>query len=212
MIRRLRANLLDELQKAICGDRARQRVYIPSGCCSNIRCVWLSIRFISDIGSLLPHVISGAAIVSVVMSLPTTGPMLLDALRSQDMYLAGSFLVFMAFLTVIGDSCLISHWPCLIRASGCKRVGANDRPHLCCRRPLRANSAGGLAEHTADPLPHYVCDAPFDPYAVERMTPAQERFYMASEWRMVWVEVAPPPDRLSIRRDTSDDVSVDPLL
>ena len=46
--------------------------------------------------------ISGAAIVSVVMSLPTTGPMLLDALRSQDMYLAGSFLMFMAFLTVIG--------------------------------------------------------------------------------------------------------------
>jgi peptide/nickel transport system permease protein len=35
-------------------------------------------------------------------------------------------------------------------------------------------------------LPHYVSDAPFDPYAVERMTPAQERFYMASEWRMVW--------------------------
>jgi peptide/nickel transport system permease protein len=51
---------------------------------------------------LLPHVISGAAIVSVVMSLPTTGPMLLEALRSQDMYLAGSFLMFMAFLTVIG--------------------------------------------------------------------------------------------------------------
>ena len=36
------------------------------------------------------------------MSLPLTGPMLLDALRSQDMYLAGSFLMFMAFLTVIG--------------------------------------------------------------------------------------------------------------
>jgi peptide/nickel transport system permease protein len=58
--------------------------------------------FISDIGSLLPQVISGAAIVSVVMSLPTTGPMLLSALRSQDMYLAGSFLMFMATLTVIG--------------------------------------------------------------------------------------------------------------
>ena len=49
-----------------------------------------------------PVRLSGAAIVSVVMSLPTTGPMLLDALRSQDMYLAGSFLMFMAFLTVIG--------------------------------------------------------------------------------------------------------------
>jgi peptide/nickel transport system permease protein len=58
--------------------------------------------FISDIGSLLPQVVSGAAIVSIVMSLPTTGPMLLSALRSQDMYLAGSFLMFMSFLTVIG--------------------------------------------------------------------------------------------------------------
>ena len=58
--------------------------------------------FISDIGSLLPEVISGAVVVSVVMSLPTTGPMLLDALRSQDMYLAGSFLMFLALLTVIG--------------------------------------------------------------------------------------------------------------
>ena len=38
----------------------------------------------------------------------------------------------------------------------------------------------------ADPLPHYVSDAPFDPYSVERMTPAQERFYMASEWQMMW--------------------------
>jgi peptide/nickel transport system permease protein len=45
---------------------------------------------------------------------------------------------------------------------------------------------GGAAARPADPLPHYVSDAPFDPYAVERMTRAQERFYMASEWRMVW--------------------------
>ena len=47
-------------------------------------------------------IISGAAIVSVVLSLPTTGPMLLRALQSQDMYLAGSFLMFLAVLTVIG--------------------------------------------------------------------------------------------------------------
>ncbi|MGC2202262.1 MAG: ABC transporter permease [Stellaceae bacterium] len=46
---------------------------------------------------------------------------------------------------------------------------------------------GGSAPAPApDPLPHYVSDAPFDPYSVERMTPAQERFYMASEWRMMW--------------------------
>jgi peptide/nickel transport system permease protein len=58
--------------------------------------------FISDIGSLLPHIISGAEITAVVLSLPTTGPMLLAALKSQDMYLAGSFLMFLAFLIVVG--------------------------------------------------------------------------------------------------------------
>ena len=58
--------------------------------------------FIADIGTLLPEMVSGAVIVSVVMSLPTTGPMLLDALRSQDMFLAGSLLMFLALLTVIG--------------------------------------------------------------------------------------------------------------
>ena len=58
--------------------------------------------FIADIGNLLPQVVSGAAIVSVVLSLPTTGPMLLQALQSQDQYLAGSFLMGLALLTVIG--------------------------------------------------------------------------------------------------------------
>ena len=57
--------------------------------------------FVADIGNLPPQVVR-AAIVSVVLSLPTTGPMLLDALRSQDMYLAGSFLMFLSLLTVIG--------------------------------------------------------------------------------------------------------------
>jgi peptide/nickel transport system permease protein len=46
--------------------------------------------------------------------------------------------------------------------------------------------AGTTSAPIADRLPHYISDAPFDPYSVERMTPAQERFYMASEWRMVW--------------------------
>jgi peptide/nickel transport system permease protein len=45
-----------------------------------------------------------------------------------------------------------------------------------------------IADDAAAPerLPHYVSPAPFDPYSIERMTPAQERFYMASEWRMMW--------------------------
>jgi peptide/nickel transport system permease protein len=46
--------------------------------------------------------------------------------------------------------------------------------------------ANAPAPPAAELLPHYVSDAPFDPYSVERMTPAQERFYMASEWQMMW--------------------------
>ena len=101
MIRRLRANLLDELQ----------RQYVVTGRAKGMTPRRLLIKyplrmalnpFISDIGSLLPQVISGAVIVSVVLSLPTTGPMLLRALQSQDMYLAGSFLMFLSLLTVIG--------------------------------------------------------------------------------------------------------------
>jgi len=101
MIRRLRANLLDELQKQYVVT-ARAKGLHPFKVLFKYPLRLALNPFISDIGSLLPHVISGAAVVSVVMSLPTTGPMLLDALRSQDMYLAGSFLMFMAFLTVIG--------------------------------------------------------------------------------------------------------------
>lgn len=101
MIRRLRANLLDELQKQ----------YVVTGRAKGLspaRLLWkyplrMALNpFIADIGGLLPEVVSGAVIVSVVLSLPTTGPMLLDALRSQDMYLAGSFLMFLALLTVVG--------------------------------------------------------------------------------------------------------------
>ena len=101
MIRRLRANLLDELQKQ----------YVVTGRAKGLpprRLLWkyplrISLNpFIADIGSFLPEIVSGAVIVSVVLSLPTTGPMLLEALQSQDMYLAGSFLMFLAVLTIIG--------------------------------------------------------------------------------------------------------------
>ncbi|MBK1696835.1 ABC transporter permease [Rhodovibrio salinarum] len=101
MIRRLRANLLDELQKQ----------YVVTGRAKGLSPGKLLLKyplrlainpFIADIGNLLPQVVSGAAIVSVVLDLPTTGQMLIGALKSQDMYLAGSFLMFLAFLTVIG--------------------------------------------------------------------------------------------------------------
>ncbi len=101
MIRRLRANLLDELHKQyVVTGRAKG---LPEGRLLRKYPLRMALNpFIADIGSLLPQVVSGSVIVSVVMSLPTTGPMLLSSLRSQDMYLAGSFLMFLAGLTVVG--------------------------------------------------------------------------------------------------------------
>ena len=101
MIRRLRANLLDELQKQyVTTARAKG---LPPGKLMRKYPLRIAMNFfVADVGNLLPQVISGAEIVAVVMSLPTTGPMLLAALQSQDMYLAGTFLMFLAVLTVVG--------------------------------------------------------------------------------------------------------------
>lgn len=101
MIRRLRANLLDELQKQyVVTARAKG---VPPGKLLIKYPVRMALNpFIADIGNLLPSVVSGSAIVAVVMQLPTLGPILLQALQSQDQYLAGSILMFLAFLTVIG--------------------------------------------------------------------------------------------------------------
>lgn len=101
MIRRIRANLLDELQKQyVTTARAKG---LPPGKLMRKYPLRIAMNFfVADVGNLLPQVISGAEIVAVVMSLPTTGPMLLDALQSQDMYLAGTFLMFLAVLTVVG--------------------------------------------------------------------------------------------------------------
>jgi peptide/nickel transport system permease protein len=101
MIRRLRANLLDELRKQYVVT-ARAKGLHPRRALLKYPLRIALNPFISDIGNLLPQVISGAIIVSIVLSLPTTGPILLRALRAQDMYLAGSFLMLLALLTVIG--------------------------------------------------------------------------------------------------------------
>jgi len=120
MIRRLRANLLDELQKQYVVT-ARAKGLPPRKVLYKYPLRMALNFFISDIGSLLPSIISGAEITAVVLSLPTTGPMLLSALRSQDMYLAGSFLMFLALLTVVGvlisDLALVALDP-RIRLSG----------------------------------------------------------------------------------------------
>jgi peptide/nickel transport system permease protein len=101
LIRVLRANLLDELHKPyVVAARARgmpeRRLTIkyPLRVALN--------PFVSTVGWVLPALVSGEVIVAQVLSLPTTGPMMLDALKSQDMYLAGSVILIVSVLTVIG--------------------------------------------------------------------------------------------------------------
>ena len=58
--------------------------------------------FFSTVGWSLAGLVSGTTLVSLVLSLQTTGPLMLKALLAQDMYLAGSFLLMLSVLTVIG--------------------------------------------------------------------------------------------------------------
>jgi len=101
LIRIVRANLLDELYKPyVITARAKglseMRLILKYP-------VRLSlIPFVATVGWMLPQLISGATIVSVVMSLPTTGPILLRSLMGQDMYLAASFILMLSVLTVVG--------------------------------------------------------------------------------------------------------------
>jgi peptide/nickel transport system permease protein len=101
LIRVMRANLLDELhQPYVVAARARGLSEFRLLLKYPLR-VALN-PFISTVGWVLPGLVSGSAIVSVVLSLPTTGPLLLRALRIQDMYLASSFILMLSVLTVIG--------------------------------------------------------------------------------------------------------------
>jgi peptide/nickel transport system permease protein len=97
----MRANLLDELPKPyVLSARA--------GGLSEPRLIWeYPVRvalnpFVSTIGFLLPELISSATIISIVLSLPMTGPLFLTALQSQDMYLAGAFVLLISALTIVG--------------------------------------------------------------------------------------------------------------
>ena len=101
MARRLRANLLDELDKQYVLT-ARAKGLHPFRVLTKYPLRMSLNFFVSDIGSILPAIVSGAEITAIVLSLETTGPLLIRALQSQDMYLAGSFLMFLALLTVIG--------------------------------------------------------------------------------------------------------------
>ncbi len=101
LIRIMRANLLDELY----------RPYVVTARAKGMSEFQLLLRypvrvalnpFVSTIGWILPTLVSGEIIVAVVMNLPTTGPLLLRALLVQDMYLAGSLILIVSMLTVLG--------------------------------------------------------------------------------------------------------------
>ncbi len=101
LIRIMRANLLDELKQpyvetALAKGLSFRRALFkyPFRIAVN--------PFLSAIGWLLPSLIAGEIIVSIVLDLPTVGPLFLRALQNQDMYLAGSILMMIAILTVIG--------------------------------------------------------------------------------------------------------------
>ena len=102
LIRVMRANMLDELN----------RPYVTTARAKGLSEFTLLVKypmrlalnpFISTIAWLLPNLVSGSIIVAIVLSLPTAGPLLLQSLMSQDMYLAGAFILLICALTVIGS-------------------------------------------------------------------------------------------------------------
>ena len=102
LIRVMRANLLDELHKPYVDHGARQRPDSELALLVRYPVRTALNPFVSTLGWTLPQLVSGSTIVAVVLSLPMVGPMMLAALQSQDMYLAGSFILILSVLTVIG--------------------------------------------------------------------------------------------------------------
>ena len=101
LIRIMRANLLDELHKP----------YVVTARAKGMQEWKLVLKypvrvalnpFASTIGYIFPYIVSGSIIVSVVLSLPTVGPLLLRALLAQDMFLAGTIILLIGALTVVG--------------------------------------------------------------------------------------------------------------
>lgn len=101
LIRIMRANLLDELYRPYV-TTARAKGMSEWRLILEYPVRVALIPFVSTLGWILPSLVSGAVIVSVVLSLPTTGPLLLKSLVSQDMYLAGSIILLLSVLTVVG--------------------------------------------------------------------------------------------------------------
>jgi len=101
LIRVMRANLLDELKKP----------YVTTARAKGVRPLKLLFKypvrialnpFVSGVGHVFPALVSGGAIVAIVLSLPTVGPLMLSALLNEDVYLAGSMLMALSLLAVLG--------------------------------------------------------------------------------------------------------------
>jgi len=101
LVRVLRANLLDEMSKP----------YVVTARAKGLREIVLVLKyplrialnpFISTIGLMLPTLISGSIIVSMVLNIPTLGPLLLQARQGQDMFLASAILLILSTLAVVG--------------------------------------------------------------------------------------------------------------
>jgi peptide/nickel transport system permease protein len=111
LMRVMRANLLDELKKPyVITARAKglseRRVIAKYP-------VRVALNpFASSIGFIFPQIVSGSIVVSIVLSLPTVGPLLLRSLQAQDMYLAGAIVLLLGVMTVIGTliSDLVLMW------------------------------------------------------------------------------------------------------
>lgn len=101
MMQRLRANLLDELGKPYV-ETAVAKGMGPVRMLTKYPLRMAFNPFVADIGNLLPSMVSGSVLVSVVLGLQTIGPTLLTALKTQDLFLSGFVLMFVALLTLVG--------------------------------------------------------------------------------------------------------------
>ncbi len=101
LIRTMRANLLDELNKPYV-ETARSKGLPERRLLLKYPVRYALNPFVSTIGWILPSLVAGEVIVSLVLNLPTSGPVLLNALLTEDMYLAAGFVLVLSSLTVIG--------------------------------------------------------------------------------------------------------------
>lgn len=101
LIRTLRANLLDELNRPYV-DTARAKGMSEWRLILKYPVRYALNPFVSTLGWILPGLVAGEVIVSIVLNLPTSGPVLLNALQQQDMYVASGFILMLSVLTVLG--------------------------------------------------------------------------------------------------------------